>query len=610
VKPNLLRASSILPSLIPFSSLSGLAGLVLLLHPFLTGCGNGRPVPAESSDTRVTFGEGTKHYPRFSPDGKTLTYSTKEGPGQTGGWAVFTVSTAGGEPQRVSPDSVSQYAIDWTPDGKAIYVYNDADLGLCRLGLDGRIEEHCGRIENGHIEDVSADGERFLVFRFTGRSYDAGTLECGSQAGFQAIAQTPEWELYGSFGPGPGEVTVCRFGTYGDPVSQVLIWSPQTREFSPLPLPKGRHLTPSWSPDGRYLAWSSNASGNVDLWIYERETGRTIQATKTFEDENAPHWSPDGDRIAFSRESRSSHVFVAEGRARTVRPLTEGPDWDGNPVRSRDGDWVAFLRKPAGDAAGKPRICVISLTEGKVTALDLGGLVPQGSRLFASWSPDASELAFSALDASGNVDVYRIAREGGAPVRVTIDPGIDAQPAWSPDGSTIAYLRMVEGESQIHAIPATGGLPRAVTTEGGIYEGLVWSPDSDLIACYRVLGLNRFEMWTASARRPGETRRVLPEADSNWPQRWTPDGKEIIVVKLENKRYAFDAVSRDGSRRIRLGMEPANREDRPFLELTPEGQARFDGFYPHGLNVYSDGEVRSDIYILRVKDLLAGKVVS
>jgi Tol biopolymer transport system component len=589
-----------------------LAGTALTIPLALVGCGNGKPVPAESSETRVTQGEGLKFYPRFSPDGNLLAYSTKDGGGQKGGWAVYVVPSKGGDSKRVSPDSLSEYAIDWAPDGKSIFVFDDATSQLCRLSLDGSITERYQPLENGHVEDASPDGNEFLAFRFNGVSYDAGILKREGGTGFESISETPEWELFGSFGPKPGDITVCQLAAYSSPTSTIAIWSPTTKVFTPLSVPRGRHLTPTWSADGRYLAYSSDALGNRDLWVYDEETGRAVPVTKTPEDENAPHWSPDGSSVAFSRESRTSHLFVADMHAHTKHPLTQGPDWDGRPMCSRDGKWVAFLRRSSTEASNAAKIYVMSVADSVVRPLDLGGLEPQTDRRYLSWSPDDREVVLALSDPNGNIDVYRVLREsnGSIPMRVTIDPGIDAEPTWSSDGNAIAYLRMGEGESEIWVIPAHGGIPRRVSQSQEMCEGPVWAPDSNHLAYQVAHGLMRYELWVTSMTRPEDAHRVLPENDSNWAAAWSQDGKEILVARMNGKRYAIDAVTLDGKNVVPVGKEPDDKADRPFLVMSQGGERYFKALYPSGTYIYADGETHSDIFILRVRDLLSGKIAS
>ena len=587
-----------------------LAGLTLGVA--LIGCGRDNP-PSQSPElVRVTQTEALEFYPRFSPDGTLIAFSTKDGYAQRGGWAACVVSAKGGEPRRISADSTSQYVIDWSPDGAGLYVFDDSASQVCRLSLEGSIDERYAVMTDGHIEDASPEGDRFLAFRFTGSSFDAGLLYRETGREFAPLSETTEWEIFGTFGPGKEDVTVCQLATSTSPTSTIAIWSPATGSYEPLTLPRGRHQTPTWSSDGRFMAYTSNASGNRDLWIYERDSGRAIQATRTPEEEKEPHTSPNGSSVAFARESRTSHLFMAGRPGEAPRQITEGPDLDGPLIMSRDGNWIAFLRRSSTEAVNKARIFVMSLTDSVMHPLDLGGLEPETDRHYASWSPDNRELVVAASDQNGNTDIYRVPREpdGTPPARITIDPGIDVEPSWSPDGRSIAYLHMGEGQSEIWVVPAHGGIARRVSQSGDMCLGPVWAWDSNRLAYHVAEGLMRYEIWTTSAEHPGAARQVLPEKE-HWVSAWAENGERILVARLMGeKRYALDAVSLDGKSRSLLGDGPEKRSEQPFMNLTPEGQQYFDVLYPGGRSVYSDGEVQKDIYILRVKDLLGGKVTS
>jgi Tol biopolymer transport system component len=305
-------------------------------------------------------------------------------------------------------------------------------------------------------------------------------------------------------------------------------------------------------------------------------------------------------------------LFLADMRARTKRQITQGPDWDEHPIVSRDGKWIAFLRRSSTEPSNPAKIYVMSVADSAMRPIDVGGLDPQTDRHYVSWSPDDRELAIALKDQNGNIDIYRVSREsdGTQPMRITIDPGVDAEPTWSPDGNSIAYLRVGEGESAIWVIPAHGGLARRVSQSQDMCEGPVWAPDSNHLAYHVAHGLMRYELWMTSASHPDDAHRVLPESDSNWASGWTEDGKEILVSRMNGKRYAIYAVGLDGKGLELLGEESTNKADRPFLVFSPQGPRYFKALYPSGTFTYADGETHSDIYILRVRDLLSGKIAS
>ena len=94
-----------------------------------------------------------------------------------------------------------------------------------------------------------------------------------------------------------------------------------------------------------------------------------------------------------------------------------------------------------------------------------------------AWSPDGSSIAFNQLDGGGLSRIYAIELSSGA-VRVLADHGgILWGPSWSPDGRWIAYIEPVDpDESHVWKISADGGEPRKLTS-GRFWRGRpTWSP--------------------------------------------------------------------------------------------------------------------------------------
>jgi Tol biopolymer transport system component len=120
----------------------------------------------------------------------------------------------------------------------------------------------------------------------------------------------------------------------------------------------------------------------------------------------------------------------------TVRPLASQPGLEDSPSMSPDGLWISCLYRAR--AVDRPQSQVHSIKGGVPVVIETGGLVVQGP---ASWSPDSSELALSALEGSRDHAVYRVRRTGGAPRQIVkcrprADSGCELD--WSPDGTTLA----------------------------------------------------------------------------------------------------------------------------------------------------------------------------
>jgi tricorn protease len=79
-------------------------------------------------------------------------------------------------------------------------------------------------------------------------------------------------------------------------------------------------------------------------------------------------------------------------------------------------------------------------------------------------------------------DLWLVGVNGGLARRLTTHPAYETEPAFSPDGATIAYIAGYEGPSEIYTMPATGGIPTRRTFEGGGVEHLSgWTPDGKIL---------------------------------------------------------------------------------------------------------------------------------
>ncbi|MBI1762960.1 MAG: protein kinase [Acidobacteria bacterium] len=79
---------------------------------------------------------------------------------------------------------------------------------------------------------------------------------------------------------------------------------------SQLTFDPGLQGEPTWSPDGRFIAYSSNRSGNFDIWLQQVGGGNPVQVTKDPAHDWQPEFSPDGSRIAFRSERGEGGLYV------------------------------------------------------------------------------------------------------------------------------------------------------------------------------------------------------------------------------------------------------------------------------------------------------------
>jgi dipeptidyl aminopeptidase/acylaminoacyl peptidase len=218
------------------------------------------------------------------------------------------------------------------------------------------------------------------------------------------------------------------------------------------------------------------------------------------------------------------------------------------------------------------------------------------------WSADGHHIYFES-NASGRFNIWRVAREGGWPVQVTVaDERTDLEEP-SPDGRWLLYTQDRGGNEKpdIFLLPQSGGSPRNITNSDGIgYESLRWSPDGRHLA------------FAAERRAPGaydvyvmdtqttELRRVAGNDQGECSRlRWSPDGRRLALTRTRNfMNYGVSVLDlHSGAERILLPIDES--ATCVGLGWTRDGQrvlvgsnANPEGLYAVGLVDVQDGALR------------------
>jgi hypothetical protein len=166
-------------------------------------------------------------------------------------------------------------------------------------------------------------------------------------------------------------------------------------------------------------------------------------------------------------------------------------------------------------------------------------LTKPGVDLQPAWSPDGGRLVMANDDQESAVALYTMAPDGASRTRVTDGP-IDLDPAWSPDGSTIAFSTLWDhGGGQIAALNTADGVVTILVDDPGYNGQPAWSPDGRQLAFVSDWATFDWALDIYTVNADGTGRRQLtfgsrttsPSIPNNYLHpAWSPDGSMIAFV--------------------------------------------------------------------------------
>jgi len=280
----------------------------------------------------------------------------------------------------------------------------------------------------------------------------------------------------------------------------------------------------TWSPESAALVYTSQASGNSDLWLAAAPDADAVNLTGDAAQDHWASWFPDGERLAFQTlRDGNREVYVMNADGSGVTNLTGNPAQDLLPEVSPDGRRIVFF-SDRGIEHGPREL------PGHLYVMDSDGAnverltgEPLTSTFLGGWSPDGRTILL-ARDFDGDIDLVLLDLETRRERRITGTAANESGGRYSPDGRRIALHATGEGgEARIVVIDADGGNRRELTRGAQHYQP-VWSPDGRwLMFTGAPVGATQFDiMLVAAAGGP-----VRPLVDTEVDERaasWRPTG--------------------------------------------------------------------------------------
>ena len=218
----------------------------------------------------------------------------------------------------------------------------------------------------------------------------------------------------------------------------------------------------------------------------------------------------------------------------TLLTVTSFPGAEGMPSLSPDGNFVAFTwTGPVSTATANVWVKAVGSD-----ALRRLTDTPQMHEALPAWSPDGSQIAFYRQDAEGNKGVFLISTLGGQETMVAPRGG---HPAWTPDGQSLVMNGRIsadrvppDGLAVFHQVLKTSARQRLTTPPPGFQDMfMAVSPDGQKVAFARTaLSMNQAAVFVVPLRE-GEARQLTQWSPIVGRLAWTPDGREILYPQYD-----------------------------------------------------------------------------
>ncbi|HEX9945501.1 MAG TPA: amidohydrolase family protein [Thermoanaerobaculia bacterium] len=524
--------------------------------------------PGPSTEVPIDVTEGTWMYVDVSPDGKEVAFDLLGD--------IYVIPIGGGEAKALTHDVAWQMQPRYSPDGKTIAFTSDQGGGdnIWLMNRDGSnpraVTKESFRLLNEPA--WTPDGE-YIVARkhFTAqRSLGAGEMWLYHRSGGEGLQLTkkpndqkdagepvfsPDGRyLYFSQDITPGPI----FEYNKDPNTEIFViqrldrQKGTTQRFVGGP---GGAVRPTPSPDGKTLAFIRRVRGKSVIHLMDLRSGeawpiydgldRDMQETWSIHGVYpGMAWTPDSKSIVFWAGGKIRHIDTASKKVsdipfhvRTTRKVQQALRY---PVEVAPKTFETRMLRWVNVAPKGDRVVFQAL--GHLWIRDLPNGKPRRLtrqndhwEYYPSFSRDGRSVVYTTWD-DDKLGTVRVVPAGGGEGKVVVSkPGHYVEPAFTPDGKQVVYRRIEGGflrtdawslEPGIYRVPAAGGEPTLITEEG---EQPGFGAESDRVYLLRFPGEGKRQLVSLSLDGKDERQHLISENATQFQV--SPDGRWVAFTE-------------------------------------------------------------------------------
>ena len=460
----------------------------------------------------------TIFYPGLSSDGNWTAFPATDENNVT---EIYYMHTSGGEPKKLTNDSLWKFVVDFSPDGSQIVYTRGTSrqqlsfplslFTVSTLGGPSKLIAH-----GGNAPRWSPDGNS-IAYIARGTKFNSGLWIMDADGGNKRMILE-------------------------DSLAQ--------------------RVCLAWSPDAKSIAWLRTFIGPSgayqEIIIRDLETQKERQITNDKKNIDEVYWMPQGEILYSSNREGPSNLWAIPSGGGTPVQITRGPGPDLGIKASRDGKRVLYMQAAAYGA----------LMVADLYGVNARQLTPDDRSVFGpSFAPDGNHIAFLVNDPDPikpYIYFYIVDRDGRNRRQLTTSGENIENLVWSPDGRKLAYTTHINVEvdsaHQISVIDVSDPSQKTVVGAGRVLQ---WLKDG---ASLNVL--SNLTSWRVSVQ--GGTREILLRDSVVVLQ--SPDGLKLMVVDRHTGKSSLSVKEHDKPEKL-LYEGPIDRGALGFFLWFPDSKS-------------------------------------